>query len=330
MRTLTYYYSNKNSESLEIFPQIQNLCEESDVPVVDICIDGNRNLEERFSGKTPAVLIGPYSIYHPFEIKEIEIAVRATKSLDSQNTQSGEDSQPSRAFEFSRLESFSLWLSRSYIWLISFFLIAFIGIAFLAPIFQLNGSNKIATGIYKVYSVLCHQLAYRSYFIGGDQFAYPRELAGIHGLRTYEETTGKSAADVMFSRSFIGNAELGYKAAICQRDVAIYLSLAFFGIIFQLTGRKIKGLPWYFWLLFALLPIALDGGSQLPGLAQGWPDWLPVRESTPLLRTITGTLFGAGTAWYIYPLMEETMSVTRFNLERKLTIIKKISSKAKK
>jgi uncharacterized membrane protein len=93
------------------------------------------------------------------------------------------------------------------------------------------------------------------------------------------------------------------------------------------TGKKMKGLPWYFWLVFALIPIALDGGSQLPGLAQGWPSWLPVRESTPLLRTITGTLFGAGTAWYIFPLMEETMSATRFNLERKLTIIKKISSR---
>jgi hypothetical protein len=53
----------------------------------------------------------------------------------------------------------------------------------------------------------------------------------------------------MFSRSIIGNAKLGYKVAILQRDVAIYLSLAIFGIFFQVTGRKIKGQPWYFWLV---------------------------------------------------------------------------------
>lgn len=330
MRTLTYYFSRKENESPEIFLQVQKLCDEYNIPVVDICIDGNRNLEDRFSGKTPVVLVGPYNINFPFEIKEIEIAIRATQSLESEHIQNNEESQTSRAFEFTRLESFSLWLSRRYVWLISIILIAFIGVAFLAPVLKLNGNSRIANGIYKVYSVLCHQLAYRSYFIGGEQFVYPRELANIPGLLTYEDVTGKSAADVMYSRSFIGNTELGYKVAICERDVAIYLSLGFFGILFELTGRKFKGLPWYFWLVFALFPIALDGGSQLPGLAQGWPAWLPVRESTPLLRTITGILFGAGTAWYIYPLMEETMSVTRFNLERKLTIIKKISSKTGK
>lgn len=330
MRTLTYYYSQKDTESPEILKQIQQLCDGLNMPVVDVCIDGNRNLEERFAGKTPVILVGPYSIYHPFEMQEIEIAINATKSLDSDNSQPGEDTRPSKTLEFTRLESFSLWLSHSYVWMISIFLIIFIGTAFLAPLLQLNGQPKIAAGIYKVYSILCHQLTYRSYFIGGEQYAYPREIAGIRGLQTYEAVTGKSAADLTFSRSFIGDAKLGYKVAICQRDVAIYLSLAFFGILFQLTRRKIKGLPWYFWLIFALLPIAIDGGSQLPGLAQGWPAWMPVRESTPLLRTITGTLFGAGTAWYIYPLMEETMSVTRFNLERKLMTIRKLSSKASK
>jgi len=327
VRTLTYYFSQKNNDSPEIFTQIQKLCEEFDFPMVDICIDGNRALEERFSTKTPVVLVGPYSLYHPFEMREIEIAIRATQSIDSHKLPDEENPHQSSSIEFTRLESFSLWLSHRYVWLISILLIAFVGIAFLAPVFQINGNHRIASGIYKAYSILCHQLAYRSYFIGGEQVVYPRDLAGIHGLRTYEEVTGKSAADVMFSRSFIGNAELGYKIAICQRDVAIYLSLAIFGIIFQVTGKKMKGLPWYFWLVFALIPIALDGGSQLPGLAQGWPSWLPVRESTPLLRTITGTLFGAGTAWYIFPMMEETMSATRFNLERKLTIIKKISSR---
>ena len=48
---------------------------------------------------------------------------------------------------------------------------------------------------------------------------------------------------------------------------------------------------------------------------------MPVRESTPIIRTITGVLFGFTTAWYIYPLIEETMLETRRMLTRKIAII---------
>jgi len=38
---------------------------------------------------------------------------------------------------------------------------------------------------------------------------------------------------------------------------------------------------------------------------------LPYRESTPLLRTITGFLFGFATAWFGYPMAEEAMRDTQ-------------------
>jgi uncharacterized membrane protein len=59
------------------------------------------------------------------------------------------------------------------------------------------------------------------------------------------------------------------------------------------------------------MPIGLDGFSQLPGLAGNMPAWVPIRESTPLLRVITGALFGGTTAWYLFPLLEESMRETR-------------------
>ena len=37
----------------------------------------------------------------------------------------------------------------------------------------------------------------------------------------------------------------------------------------------------------------------------------PYRESTPFLRVLTGFLFGFSTAWFGYPLVEQTMAETR-------------------
>jgi uncharacterized membrane protein len=93
--------------------------------------------------------------------------------------------------------------------------------------------------------------------------------------------------------------------ALCERDIAIYGGILLFGLAFSLTGRRIKHLPWYFWLLFGILPIAIDGFSQL--LSQPPLGFFPYRESTPLLRSITGFLFGFTTAWFGFPIVEESM-----------------------
>jgi len=143
-----------------------------------------------------------------------------------------------------------------------------LGFSLLPPLLASAGYTNASKIGYKFYSVLCHQLAFRSYFINGEQIVYPRELANIPNLKTYEEITGKSAEDIRFARDFIGNDQVGYKFALCQRDVAIYLGLGLFGLLFQLSGKKIKKLPWLMWVLIALIPIALDGTSQLPGLAK--------------------------------------------------------------
>ena len=159
-----------------------------------------------------------------------------------------------------------------------------------------------------------HELAFRSWFLFGEQAAYPRASAQIDGLVTYGEATGNSEEDLLTARNFQGNEQLGYKVAFCQRDIAIYIAMFTFGIIFSLTNRKIKGLPFLLWVIVGILPIALDGGSQL--LSQAFT-FIPYRESTPLLRTLTGALFGFTTAWFGFPVLEETMNDTRQALSAK-------------
>jgi uncharacterized membrane protein len=195
----------------------------------------------------------------------------------------------------------------------------YIGLPFLAPTLMKLGAETPARVIYTIYKPLCHQFGFRSFFVYGEQPFYPLAEANVNNVRTFEEVSGITNLDDPYSftrfaaREFIGNEELGYKVALCERDVAIYLSILVFGVVFSLTGRRIKSLHWLLWILIGIAPIGLDGFSQLFSQFD-WP-WLqallPYRESTPFLRTLTGALFGLGTAWFAYPSIEQSMNETR-------------------
>jgi uncharacterized membrane protein len=208
---------------------------------------------------------------------------------------------------------------------------------FVAPIAMHNGNTGIARTIYTIYSPMCHQFAFRSWFLYGEQPAYPRARAGSPTLRPFEEV----AADEPFfqgidlttldtdltlaAKQFPGSERMGWKTAFCQRDVAIYAALALFGFayfILQKMGINVKPLPFWAYLLIAIAPIGLDGFSQLfanPPFNGFGLGLYPIRESTPFLRTLTGGLFGLGNAWLAYPYIEESMEETRQLIEEKLT-----------
>ena len=128
------------------------------------------------------------------------------------------------------------------------------------------------------------------------------------------------------ARQFIGvNNDVvntGYKTALCERDVAIWGSFFVFGLFFALFRKRIKPLPWYLWVLLAIVPAGLDGGSQLLGfMVDIFPDLPIIRESTPFLRTLTGSMFGVFTGWFIYPQIETTMAGTRRFMKKKFASI---------
>jgi len=201
------------------------------------------------------------------------------------------------------------WLKRHYLDLINALLALYLFLPILAPIMMKTGQDKSADVIYRLYRPLCHQLAYRSFFLFGEQASYPRELAGVEGLVTYEVATGLDGEDMGAASAFRGNEQVGYKVALCQRDVAIYASLLLFGLIFALTGRKLKPLPWLAWIVLALVPMGLDGISQLVSQMDIRAlSWFAMRESTPFLRVLTGAMFGWFTAWFGLPSIEEVIN----------------------
>lgn len=332
MLSLTYFYSREDPEQESTAEQIKNHCESNGLVFVDLCIDDNPEMKNKYANNTPTVCIGPYVLHAPFSETDLKVATQSALSRQERLEASGDEEYKRRVkngVSINNLDRFSYFFSGYYVIILSIILSIFIGLPFLAPVLEKTGHTTSAIIIYKVYRVVCHQLAFRSYFIFGEQAIYPRELAHLKDLITYEQITNSNVIDLEFARNLVGDKLLGYKVAICERDVAIYGSLALFGFLFQLTGKKIKQLHWYWWFVIALVPIALDGFTQIPSLSTGWPAWVPLRESTPLLRTITGTLFGAGTGWFMYPMMEESMKETRITLHRKFAIINKINQTKK-
>lgn len=98
---------------------------------------------------------------------------------------------------------------------------------------------------------------------------------------------------------------LGFQVPICQRDVAIYVSLAAAGIGFSFVRARLRPLPWPVYIVL-ILPLAIDGLAQLFGF----------HESNWALRTFTGGLFGAATVWLAYPHLQVGMEEMRESLGR--------------
>ncbi len=293
-----------------------------------IDVDSDIKLRSLYGFNVPVVLIGPYKLTAPIGKKDLEISLRAVQQSVEQEAKLDKAIEEGRLriqVNWSRSDGVSLWLARHYLALFNVFVFIYLAVPFLAPILMKVGAVAPAEGIYKAYSYVCHQFAFRSWFLFGVQAVYPRAEAGLKGLLSYQQATGMDGSDLLAARAFVGNAQVGYKVALCERDVAIYGGILLFGILYSLLRRKTKPIHWMIWIIIGILPIAIDGFSQL--LSQPPFGFIPLRESTPFLRTLTGFLFGFLTAWFGYPYVEESMKENRKFLEGKLVQAEKWTEK---
>lgn len=210
--------------------------------------------------------------------------------------------------------------ARHWVLAFSLFLAIYVGVPFLAPILMRVGWEMPARVIYTIYSPMCHQLAYRSYFLFGERPNYSRYV--------FEQYTGidpDTYDGFVASRAFVGNAQMGFKVALCERDVAIYGSMLLAGLIFGIPAvrRRLKPMPWWAWILIGIMPCAIDGFWQL---FTNYPysttfhflSLLPYHESSPFWRSLTGSLFGLANVWLAYPYFEDSMREARDELKSKL------------
>jgi uncharacterized membrane protein len=194
-----------------------------------------------------------------------------------------------------------LFITRYWLALTVIFLLIFAGLPALAPVLMDAGITAPAELIYKAYSLTCHQLAYRSFFFFGAQPAYT-----IDELQRALSVTN-DAADAFFWREFLGSPRIGYKMAWCERDAAIYAAMILAFILLGMFRRFLPKLDWRVYIVISIVPLAIDGLWQLATSPLHILPFIPVHESTALLRTITGALFGAGSVWLIFPYLADAM-----------------------
>ena len=210
------------------------------------------------------------------------------------------------------------FLQRHWILVFGIFFGLLAGLPFLAPVFMHLGWTGAGKGIYLVYSVLCHQLPERSFFLYGQKPMY--SLAEV-------QSAWQVTINPAILRQFVGNAAMGWKVAWSDRMVSMYTSLWLFGVLWWPLRRKLKPLPWWGLALF-LLPMALDGTSHLvsdfAGLGQGFrytnqwlamlthnifPAWFYAGDAlgsfNSFMRLLSGILFGIGIIWFGMPYLDE-------------------------
>jgi uncharacterized membrane protein len=301
--------------------------------LVEIDIDGDPALQKKYLVEIPVVEVGPYALKAPFDKQKLMMTLGAAGDRRGQLDKLGREDHLERVHRgqtISAADRFMSWFSRHYLAVVNILFLMYFGLPILAPVLMKSGLTFPANVIYTIYKPLCHQFGFRSFFLFGEQPYYPLAEAGIPGIRTFEEVTGftdlhNPAAFSRFqAREFTGSETVGYKMALCERDMAIYGAILLFGILYAASGRRIKPLHWTLWILLGMVPIAFDGFSQLfSQIEWTWlQSLLPYRESTPFLRVLTGALFGFTTAWFAYPYMEQSMAETRQFFIKKFESIK--------
>ncbi len=250
-----------------------------------------------------------------------------------------------------RLNILTLRFARHWLRYALIFLGLYATLPFVAPTLMKLGLEGPARVLYMAYSPFCHQFAFRSFFLFGEQPAYPRAITGTsetpfesviandpifyshyaYWFRAYNSEVEppanfpEQAEMVQFtpwyqfaSRDFVGNDQVGYKVSLCERDVAIYLMMFLGGFLYSrpFVRRRLRPVPLLLYIFLGLGPIGIDGVSQL----LGYPPFnlWEARETLPIFRVLTGAVFGFMTAWLVFPHFDISMRETREEIELKL------------
>ncbi len=314
---IALFYSKANEEAkIKLAERVASFQTEFPHELVLIDVSSSTFLYTKMQKSLPRLEIGDIALQGSFDSLRL---AHFFEEASNRSREMGVKIEQEKHYQpLKSKEKRGLFLRRHYPLLIAGILSLYLGLAFLAPIMMKAGNTLTAQRLYALFRPFCHQMASRSFFLYGSQLVYPTSLAHIEGLVTYGEASGQRENDISAASHFVGNEQMGYKIALCQRDLAIYSSLLGVTLLFIFIRYKGKNIPWYLWALLGLVPIALDGGTQMVSIIRlPLLNWIPARESTPYLRLITGMLFGGLTAWYGLFTSDEIIEEKRIMLEKR-------------
>ena len=225
----------------------------------------------------------------------------------------------------------ALGFARHWLFVLNLLLFIWVGLPWLAPVFMHWGWARAAHAIYFFYSLQCHQLPERSFFMFGPKPMY--SLAEI-------QSAWQNTSDLFVLRQWIGNIDMGWKVAWSDRMISMYTSILLAGLLYAFMRKRLKPLSFRGFALL-LFPMVIDGSthaiSDLAGIGQGFRDtntWLAnltgnIFPSTfyagdalgsfnSWMRLITGVLFGIAVVWLAFPYINQTFADLASVYESKL------------
>jgi hypothetical protein len=137
-----------------------------------IDIDSEQSFRDLYDLEIPVIEAGPFKLKAPFTRQELQMTLGAAADRRAQLEKINDKAfqmNTSGSQAISSSDRFSYWIARHYLAIFNLFLVLYVGIPFLAPVFKKVGWNGPAEVVYKIYSPLCHQWAFRSFFLFGEQ-----------------------------------------------------------------------------------------------------------------------------------------------------------------
>jgi uncharacterized membrane protein len=201
---------------------------------------------------------------------------------------------------------FSLFLSRHWLAFANTFFFLYAGLPFAAPLLLANGQTGVANGIYWVYHNLCHLLPSRAYFVAGEQVCLCHRCLAIYasiflggiifGFVRYTLKPLPPKWYLLFLMPMALDGGMGLASELLQfiPIIALWIvGLLVVGLVGGLLYQQ-KLLNWQLAVVLACIPLALL-----------YLTFIGPHQSNIYLRHITGFLFGIGTVWVAYPLLQE-------------------------
>ncbi|HSH03993.1 MAG TPA: DUF2085 domain-containing protein [Anaerolineae bacterium] len=226
----------------------------------------------------------------------------------------------------------SYWLIQHWLLVFNLMIGLWIFLPWLAPILMHLGWERAGQAIYLLYAPQCHQMPQRSFFIFG--------VSPMYSLNEIQ-TVWQQTDNPLILRQFVGNVDMGWKVAWSDRMVYMYTAIFIFGGGYGLVRKWFKPISiWSFVLL--LLPMAIDGGTHMisdimGGIGGGFRDynvWLATLTNHTFapnfyagdmlgsfnawMRLFTGICFGLGIVGFVYPRLDEGVSIAAREIENKV------------
>jgi uncharacterized membrane protein len=215
------------------------------------------------------------------------------------------------------------WLSKHWLALVNTMFGAYVGLPFLAPLLLAHGFTRSANAIYWVYQFLCHLLPSRAYFIEGEQVCLCHRCIAIYGTlfisglafnlvrRRVKPLPGRWYLLFMLPMALDGGMDLA--SEVLQLPfVSMWMLWVIGVVVIGLVAWIVYTQKQLTWPVAAFLACGL--------LSLAYLQFIGPHQSNFYLRNATGFIYGVGTIWVVYPLLQESFNEVRQETTVRLTI----------